>query len=137
MIGKAAGALVVSGALALGTGGAAMASTPGASTPGSSTPGASPGAGQHGCALAPTALAYLQRVDARITKALPKLESVEAKAAGGGHPKVAARLSTRVKRLEKLQQRITARIAKIEKRCPNAAPTTPSSSSSSSSSSSA
>ena len=128
MIGKVAGAVVVSGALALGTGGAALASTTGTSSAGTSSPGTSPGAGQHGCALAPTALAHLQRVDARITKALPRLEAMETKMAGSGHPKVAARLSTRVKRLENRQQRITARIARIEKRCPDATPTAPSSS---------
>lgn len=122
MIRKVAGAVVVSSALAVGAGGAAFASTPGASTPA----GPTPGAGLHSCALAPKVVAWLQHVDSRITTVLPKLESAEQKAAENGHTKVADRLGTRIKKLENRQQRVTARIARIEKRCPDAAGTAPS-----------
>ena len=86
----AVGALV-SGTLVLGTAGMAFASTP-TSSAAPSTPASS----QFNCANATKALTRIQKIEARINAGLPKLTAAEQKASSNGHTKLAARLQKRI-----------------------------------------
>jgi len=113
LAGKAVAATAVCGALALGTGGAAFATT---TTPGTgSTPAAT---GHLRCARAPKALARINKVEATNTKRLPKLQAAEKKSTAAGHTKVATRIEKRITRVEKVDTRVAALATKIEARCP-------------------
>ena len=118
MFSKLAVATVVAGVLAVGGYGVAGAVT--ASNPGASPHNASAPAAHHRltCADAPKVLARLDKIDARITTRLPKLQAAEQKAQQAGHPKLAKLIGHRVTRLEHVQSRITKLEARIDKRCP-------------------
>lgn|SRR5487761_1697598 len=110
MIGKFVTAAALSVGLVAGTAGTAFAATSGPGTSGS-TPTAK-------CAKAAKVLTRLDKVEGHITTVLPKWEAAEQKATQNGHPKLAARIEKRIKRLERLQSQGNARIQKIEQRCP-------------------
>jgi hypothetical protein len=105
MIGKLLAGAAVSVGLLSGTAGAAFGATSGTVPAG-------------GCAHASKVLHRLEAVEARITVALPKLQAAEQKATQNGHPKLAARIGKRITRLQILQSKASARIPKIEQRCP-------------------
>ncbi|HXQ74861.1 MAG TPA: hypothetical protein VN791_00090 [Acidimicrobiales bacterium] len=110
---KAVAATVVGGGLALGTGGAAFAATP--TTGSGSTPAAT---GHLRCARAPKALARIDKVEAAVTKRLPKLQAAETKLTAAGHTKLAGRVEKRINRMEKVDTKVAALATKIEARCP-------------------
>ncbi len=114
----AVGALV-SGTLVLGTAGMAFASTP-TSSAASSTPASS----QFNCANATKALTRIQKIEARINAGLPKLTAAEQKASSNGHTKLAARLQKRITRYESttFKQHLDTRMQKIETTCNVSAP---------------
>ena len=113
------GAALVSGALVLGTAGAAFGATGATGTPGSA--GAGAGAGR--CTtLAPRVLERLDKVDSRITTALPKLQAAQQRATSADHTKRAKRIGSQISRLQKRQHKVEARIARIEQRCPGVTP---------------
>src|SRR5580693_6793954 len=86
---KAVLCAVTVSAVALGTGGAAFAGT----TPSGSTPAAS----RHiTCARASKALSRIDKVEAAVTKRLPKLEAAETRLTTAGHTKRAARVEKRI-----------------------------------------
>ena len=139
---KMLGVLAVSGVLSLALATPALAAdnvnsgtatvASGAATSGGGASGNPNGSAN--CSAAGVRLARLEKVQTRISTALPKLEAAEAKAKSNGHPKLAARLAPRVSRLEKLQPRVSNRITRIERRCPGASPSAGGSSTPSSSS---
>jgi uncharacterized protein HemX len=103
---KAVAATVVCGALALGTGGAAFASTT------STVPR------HHHCARAPKALAKITKAETALTNRLTKLQSDESKLTSAGHTTLATKVENRITKLEKLQTKASALQAKIEAKCP-------------------
>jgi hypothetical protein len=109
---KAVAATVVCGAVALGTGGAAFATT-------GTTNGSTPTARHFNCARAPKALARISKVEAAVSKRLPKLEAAESKASSAGHSKLAARIETRITKLEKVNTKAAALATKIGAKCPS------------------
>jgi len=138
---KMLGVLSVSGvlSLALATPALAADNVTGTATVASGTATSGGGAsgnegGSANCSAAGVRLARLDKVQTRISTALPKLEAAEAKATSNGHPKLAARLARRVSRLENLQTRVSDRITRIEQRCPGVTPSSGGASSPSSSS---
>jgi hypothetical protein len=110
---KALAATVVCGAVALGTGGAAFATTGTTNGSGSTTT-----ARHFNCARAPKILARIDKVEAKVTKRLPKLEAAESKASSAGHSKLAARIENRINKLEKVNTKVAALATKIETKCP-------------------
>jgi uncharacterized protein HemX len=105
---KAVAATVVCGALALGTGGAAFASTTSTST----VPR------HHHCVRAPKALAKISKAETALTNRLTKLQSDESKLTSAGHTTLATKVENRITKLEKLQTKASALQAKIEAKCP-------------------
>ncbi len=115
--GKVVAATVVGGALAIGTGGAAFATTP---TTGA---GAPPAASRHfSCTRAPKALARIDKVEAAISTRVPKLQAAESKLTAAGHTKLAARVERRINRLHKVDTRVAALATRIEAKCPSGTP---------------
>jgi len=111
---KAVAATVVCGAVALGTGGAAFATSGTANGSGSTTT-----ARHFTCARAPKALARINKVEAAVTKRLPKLEAAESKASASGHSKLATRIENRINKLDKVNTKAAALATKIEAKCPS------------------
>jgi hypothetical protein len=101
-------------AVALGTGGAAFAGT-------STTSGSTPAASRHStCARASKALSRIDKVEAAVTKRLPKLEAAETRLTTAGHTKRAARVEKRIERLQNANVKAGARAQKIQAKCPTA-----------------
>jgi hypothetical protein len=111
---KAVAATVVCGAVALGTGGAAFATTSATGVSGATTT-----ARHFNCARAPKALARINKVEAAVTKRLPKLEAAESKASSADHSKFATHIENRINKLEKVNSKATALATKIEAKCPS------------------
>jgi hypothetical protein len=110
---KAVLCAVTVSAVALGTCGAAFAGT----TPSGSTPAAS----RHiTCARASKALSRIDKVEAAVTKRLPKLEAAETRLTTAGHTKRAARVEKRIERLQNANVKAGARAQKIQAKCPTA-----------------
>ena len=114
LVQKAVAATVVCGAVALGTGGAAFATT--STTNGS---GAATTARHFNCARAPKALARINKVEAAVAKRLPKLAAAESKASSAGHSKLASRIEKRINTLDKVNSKAAALATKIEAKCPS------------------
>jgi hypothetical protein len=110
LVHKAVAATVICGAVALGTGGAAFAATPG------STPAAT---GAHRCVRADKALARVEKAEAAVTQRLPKLQAEETKLTTKGRTKAAARVEKRIARLNKIETKAGALASKIETKCPS------------------
>lgn len=121
---KVLGAVAVTAALSLtGAAPALAADTANSSTATSSGGAASGQSTPANCTAAGRRLARLEKVQTRISAALPKFQAAETKAQGSGHPKLAARIARRLSRLEKRQTNVSNRIARIEQRCPGVTPT--------------
>ncbi|MHB8682266.1 MAG: hypothetical protein ACYDA2_09265 [Acidimicrobiales bacterium] len=121
---KLVGAAVLGGMLSMGTAGVAFGATTGGSgTGGSGTGGTS--AHHFSCAQAPKVMDRVQRAEARIATALPKLQAREVAALKAGRTKLAARIEARITRLDKLQEKATDVVTRIERNCPNSAAVTP------------
>lgn len=111
---KALASTAICGALALGTGGAAFAST-------SSASGSTPAATRHShCARADKALARIDKVEASISQRLTKLEATESTLTNAGHAKSAARVEKRIQHLQNRNDKAGAMATKIQTRCPTA-----------------
>ncbi len=110
------GAVVV-GALALGAPGVAGAAA-------SPAPTATPAAAHFNCANATRALTRIDKVEARVSAGLPKLHAAEARAAKAGRTRLANRIEKRIRRLESAEagKRLSRRSAAIEAKCHVAAP---------------
>jgi hypothetical protein len=111
---KAVAATVICGALALGTGGVAFATT--------TTAGSTPAATHTKCARAPKALSKITKVEAAITKRISKLQADETKLTAKGHTKLAAKVETRINQLKKADTKAGSLATKIENKCPTASP---------------
>ncbi len=109
---KAVAVTVVGGALALGTGGAAFATT-------TTTSGSTPTTSHHfTCARAPKVLARIDKVEAAVTKRLPKLQAAEKRLTAGGHTTLAGKVEKRITTLQKVDTRAAALAATINAKCP-------------------
>jgi hypothetical protein len=113
---KLAVAMVVSGGVALGSVGVAVAAP--ASGSGGSPPGAAITKASFTCAQAPKALARIATVEGKITTRLAKLNRAEGWATQNGHPKVAQRIETRISRVDHRLTKAQALAAKIKVKCP-------------------
>jgi hypothetical protein len=110
---KAAAAVVICGAAAVGTGGAAFAAT-------STTLGSTPSVSGHlTCSRAPKALARITKLEGSITRRLPQLQAAETKMKAEGHGKAAALVSKRISQLKTVDTKAAALAKKIEARCPS------------------
>lgn len=110
-------AVVVTGALSLGSVGAAVA----APAPGSGSGSTAPKAGaQFNCANASKALGRIDDAEGKINGRLAKLTAAEQTATKNGHTKLAQRIEKRIHRLHKLENRATKVSGKIEAKCPGA-----------------
>jgi hypothetical protein len=110
LVHQAVAATVICGAVALGTGGAAFAATPG------STPAAT---GAHHCTRADKALARVEKAETAATQRLTKLQADETKLTTAGRTKAAARVEKRITRLNKIETRAGTLATKIESKCPS------------------
>ena len=72
------------------------------------------------CARAPRALTKINKVEAAVTKRLPKLQAAETKFTTAGHTKRAARVEKRISRLQKAETKAGALAHKIDTKCPAA-----------------
>ena len=125
---------VAAGTLSLGLAGAAGAAAPVPTTPAAVLTTASTGTralATFNCANATKALTRIEKIEARITAGLPKLTAAEAKASAASHTRRADRLKKRIARLESttFKNRLEARASAIEDRCNVSAPSAPSGSS--------
>ena len=109
---KALAATAICAAVALGTGGAAFATTPTAS---SSTPVT---ARHVTCGRATKAMARINKAEAAISTRLPKLQAAESRLTTKGRTKVAARVEKRIQRLETADGRLGGLATKIQAKCP-------------------
>jgi hypothetical protein len=119
------GAVTMGGALTLAGAGVAAAAAPsssGSANIGSTAPAVS--SGTFNCANAPRALARIAKLESKAQVWAPKAEAREAKAVAADKTKVADRIGRRVKRVEALEARGTARAGKIQALCPGSSPTT-------------
>jgi hypothetical protein len=122
MMRKLIAVAAVSGSLAFGAAGViGLSDTAGAtvSTPTSGTPAT------HAARCAKAEI-LATRIHTRETKAatwLPKAQAREAKATAAGHTKVAARISDRITRVEKLEAKGNTVLAKIAAKCGSATST--------------
>jgi ABC-type transport system involved in cytochrome bd biosynthesis fused ATPase/permease subunit len=107
---KAVAATVICGAVALGTGGAAFATTT------TSTPVTHP----HHCARAGKALTKINKAEAALTTRLAKWQAAESKLTAANHTKAAARVEKRITKLQKAQTKAGSLASKIEAKCPTA-----------------
>ena len=116
MIRKVIAIAGLSGALALGIGGVASATT-------TSTP-PSGGTATHtfDCSRAPRALARIAKLESKAGTWLPKAQAREATAQQNGHTTVADRIAKRIARVQKFQTRGTSIQQKIQAKCPGAVP---------------
>jgi hypothetical protein len=112
---KAVAATVICGAVALGTGGAAFASTPTSA----STPASASTTHHHRCARAGKALTKINKAEAAITTRLAKLQTEETTLTAGNHTKAAARVEKRITRLQKAETKAGSLASKIEAKCPS------------------
>jgi len=115
---KFGAAMVMTGALAVGSVGAAAAAPSGGSSGGPSAPAPAVGQGHPKCSRAPRALARVQKVEGRIAARLAKLEGWEQWAQANAHPRLVARIQARITRLDARQARGHALAGAIEARCP-------------------
>ena len=78
------------------------------------------------CARAPLALARIQRIEARISAGLPKLNQAEARAKAAGNTQRAARIQKRINRLDSpaLKSRLDRLTARIGAKCSASTPAT-------------
>jgi hypothetical protein len=120
---KLAAAMVVTGAMALGSVGVAVAAPASGSGGGATSTPKAPG--HPTCANAPKALARIEKVEAKITTRLGKLDTAEQRATQNNHPKLAKRIQTRIDRLDTLQSKAQTRANKIDARCPGVTPGSP------------
>lgn len=117
---KLIAATVLTGTLALGAAGAAGASTPTSATSSSST-GTSPTTSHpHLCARAEKLAGRIQTREAKAAAWIPKAQAREAKASAAGHTKVATAISKRITRVQKLEQKGTTLLGKIQAKCGSA-----------------
>jgi uncharacterized protein HemX len=107
---KAVAATVICGAVALGTGGAAFATTP------TSTPATH----RHHCARAGKALTKINKAEAAITNRLAKWQAEETKLTAANHTKAAARVEKRITRLQKAETKAGSLATRIQAKCPSA-----------------
>ena len=122
---KLAVAMVVAGAMSLGSVGVAVAAPASGSGTGGGAGAPLPKVGKHlSCAEAPTVLARLDKGEAWIGRRLPKLQAAEQKAQQHGDTTLAQRIEKRVDRFTTLQTKANSLIAKVEAECPAAAPAT-------------
>jgi CRP-like cAMP-binding protein len=105
---KAVTVTVICGAVAVGTGGAAFATT---TTSTSVTR----------CARAPKALTKITKVETAITRRLAKLQAQETKLTTAHHTKLAARVEKRITKLQKADTKAGALATKINAKCPSGA----------------
>jgi len=75
------------------------------------------------CAKAEKLATRIQAREAKATVWLPKAQAREAKATAAGHTKVASRISARISRVEKLEGKGNAVLAKIAAKCGSATST--------------
>jgi len=109
---RALAATAICGAVALGTGGAAFATTPTASH-------STPVTARHvTCARATKAMARINKAEATISARLPKLEAAESRLTTKGHTKLAARVEKRIQRLQTANGRLGGLATKIQAKCP-------------------
>jgi hypothetical protein len=114
MIRKLIAAAAVSGSLALGVAGVAGATTPTGSTP------ASPATHAARCVKAEKWATRITALEAKAAAWVPKAESREAAATAAGDTKKAAVIDRRIARVEKLETRGDAVLAKISAKCGSA-----------------
>jgi hypothetical protein len=114
LVQKAVAATVICGAIALGTGGAAFATT--------TTSGSTPAATHVKCARAPKALSKITKAEAAITKRITKLQTAESKLTAKGHTKLAARVERRITQLKKVDTKAGNLATRIEAKCPTVSP---------------
>jgi uncharacterized protein HemX len=107
---KVVAGTVLCGAVALGTGGAAFATT---TTSAPATHG-------HHCARAGKALTKINKAEAAITTRLAKLQADETKLTAANHTKAATRVEKRITRLQKAETKAGSLATKIEAKCPSA-----------------
>jgi hypothetical protein len=126
--------MTTAGAIVIGMAGTAGATAPvPAATPAASTGATQPQthsgsdrAAHFNCARAPRALARIDRIEARISAGLPKLNQAEARAKAAGNTQRAARIQKRIDRLDSpaLKSRLDRLTARIDAKCGAPAPTT-------------
>jgi uncharacterized protein HemX len=107
---KAVAATVICGAVALGTGGAAFATTT------TSTPATHP----HHCARAGKALTKVDKAEASISNRLTKWQAQETKLTAANRTKAAARVEKRITKLQKAETKAGSLATKIKAKCPTA-----------------
>jgi hypothetical protein len=115
------------GAVSLAGAAPAPSSTPPApSSPAPSTQAPAPGKGFN-CANATKALDRIQKVEAQIAAGLPKLTAAEAKAKGNGNTTRATRIQNRINRYDSatFKARLDKMSQKIEAKCNVPAPAAP------------
>jgi hypothetical protein len=112
-------AAVIGGAAALGTGGAAFAVAPSSTTTTSITSSSLPAATHVTCARAPKALARITKVQGAITKRVAKLQADETKLTAHGHTKAAAKVESRITKLQKITTKAGTLAKKIDAKCPS------------------
>jgi hypothetical protein len=108
---KAMAAIVICGALAVGTGGIASAAT---------TTTAPAATGHHKCARADKALTKVTKAESAIASRLAKWQAAETKQVAAGHTKIAARIEDRITKLQKAQTKAGSLASKIQTKCPTA-----------------
>ncbi len=118
MFEKVAVAMVVTGALAVGSVGVAVAAPSGGSSggPSASAPAAA-GKGHPRCSRAPRALARIEKAEGRITARLTRLQGRERWAQANSQPGLADRIRARIARLETLRAKGDKLAATISARC--------------------
>ncbi len=113
-------AAVAVGVLSLGSAGVAGAATTTATAPTTTS------AAHINCARATRALTRIDKIEARVNAGFPRLTRAEAKAKAAGHTKRATRIQKLITRLESagVHTRLARRAAAIEAACHVSAPAT-------------
>jgi hypothetical protein len=114
MLRKIIAGTAVAGALTFGAAGIAGAAT---TTPSSGSSGSSGANLAKVCAKLPAAEARIQKLEAALATRLPKAEAREATLRSEGKTVAADRIANRISRLQTREDRVNARLAKIEARC--------------------
>ncbi len=123
MMRKLIAVAAVSGSLAFGGAGViGLSGTAGAAVPPTPTR-VTPATHASRCAKAETLALRIKAREAKAAAWLPKAQAREAKATAAGHAKVATRISNRITRVETLETKGNALLAKIAAKCGSASST--------------